>query len=74
MFEKVKKILLDFVEGPTEGINLETNLLRDLELNSLDVVNIVVAFEDEFEIEIPDRAIGNFTTVSDIVEYLEKHV
>lgn len=73
MLEKVKKILLDYTEVPASEITLETDLVKDLDLNSLDVVNIVVAFEDEFDIEIPDRAIKNLTTVGDIVNYLEKH-
>lgn len=74
MLEKVKKILLDYTEVPTTEITLKTDLVSDLDLNSLDVVNIVVAFEDEFEIEIPDRAIRDLTTVEDIVRYLEAHV
>ena len=53
---------------------METDLVKDLDLNSLDVVNIVVTFEDEFDIEIPDRVIGSLTKVADIVKYLEEHV
>ena len=74
MLEKVKEILLDYTEVPVGEITLKTDLINDLDLNSLDVVNIVVAFEDEFDIEIPDRAIRDLTTVGDIVKYLETHV
>lgn len=74
MLERVKKILLDYTEIPVSEITLETELVNDLDFNSLDVMNIVVAFEDEFNIEIPDRAIKDLITVGDIVEYLEKHV
>lgn len=74
MLEKVKEILTDYTEVPVTEITLATDLLNDLDLNSLDVVNIVVAFEDEFGIEIPDRAIRDLTTVEDIVRYLEAHV
>lgn len=74
MLEKVKKILLDYTEVPASEITPKTDLVKDLELNSLDVVNIVVAFEDEFEIEIPDRIISTLTKVEDIVKYLEEHV
>lgn len=73
MLEKVKKILLDYTEVPAGEITLKTDLVNDLDFNSLDVVNIVVAFEDEFEIEIPDRAIRDLSTVEDIVKYLETH-
>ena len=74
MLEKVKKILLDYTETPASEITLKTDLVKDLDLNSLDVVNIVVSFEDEFEIEIPDRVISTLTKVEDIVKYLEEHV
>lgn len=74
MLEKVKEILLEYTEVPASEITLTTDLATDLDLNSLDIVNIVVAFEDEFGIEIPDRAIRDLTTVEDIVRYLEAHV
>lgn len=74
MLEKVKQILLEYTEVPPSEITLKTDLMNDLDLNSLDIVNIVVAFEDEFGIEIPDRAIRDLTTVEDIVKYLEAHV
>lgn len=74
MLERVKKILLDYTEIPASEITLETDLVNDLDFNSLDVMNIVVTFEDEFNIEIPDRAIKDLVTVGDIVIYLEKRV
>lgn len=74
MLEKVKKILADYTEIHPSELTLTSNLVKDLNLSSLDVVNIVVAFEDEFKIEIPDREIKNLTTVGDIVKYLESHV
>ena len=74
MLEKVKEILQNYTEIPTSEITLGSDLVKDLGLNSLDVMNIVVAFEDEFEIEIPDRAISGMTKVEDIVKYLEEHV
>lgn len=74
MLERVQQILQNYTEFPASEITLETDLLKDLDLNSLDVVNIVVTFEDEFDIEIPDRAISGLTKVEDIVRYLEEHV
>ena len=73
MLERVQHILQDYTDVPMFDITLDSTLVEKLGLNSLDVVNIVVAFEDEFDIEIPDRAIKNLTTVGDIVNYLEKH-
>ena len=74
MLEKVKEILLNHTQVPADEIELSTDLVKDLGLNSLDVVNLIVTFEDEFGIEIPDRAIQDFVTVRDLVDYLEKKV
>lgn len=74
MLERVKEILSEYTEVSSSEITLKTNLVTDLDLNSLDVVNIVIAFEDEFGLEIPERVIGSLTTVEDIVRYLEEHV
>ena len=74
MLETVKEVLLEYTEVPANEITLATNLAADLDLNSLDIVNLVVAFEDEFGIEIPDRAIRDLTTGEDVVIYLETHV
>ncbi len=72
MFDKVVQILGDYTDFPTEKMNESTDLVNDLGLNSLDVMNAVVAFEDEFGIEIPDRVISGFHTVCDIAAYLDK--
>lgn len=74
MIEKIKEILMNHVEVPMDEIKAETNLKEDLGLNSLDVVNLMVAFEDEFNIEISDRDIKDLMTVGDIAEYLEQLV
>ena len=47
-------------------------LLADLGMNSFDMVNLVCVVEDEFEIEIPDRVIGTFKTVGDVIDFIEK--
>lgn len=74
MLEKVIDILSDFTLLEKEKITKDAGLVNDLGLNSLDVINVVVAFEEEFEIEIPDSKIKELITVGDIEEYLEKHV
>jgi acyl carrier protein len=73
MLEKIRDILVEYVEVPREQITLETGLLTDLGLSSLDVVNIVVAFEDEFDIEIPDRKLAELVTVEDVVKLLGEY-
>lgn len=72
MLEKVRNILEEYVDVPKEQITMETNLLNDLGLSSLDVVNMIVTFEDEFEIEIPDRKLSEIMTVGDVVKLLQE--
>ena len=73
MFERVKTVLQDFIGDGEIAISPETSLVDDLGLSSLDVVNLVVDFENEFGIEIPERVIPTMRTVQDIVRYLESH-
>ncbi len=74
MLEKIIDILSDFTMQDKENITKESTLVNDLGLNSLDVINVIVAFEEEFDIEIPDSKIKEMVTVGDIEEYLEKNV
>lgn len=74
MIKKVIDILADFTTLEKDMITEKSSLVTDLGLSSLDVINVVVAFEDEFDIEIPDQKIKELVTVGDIVEYLEKNV
>lgn len=74
MIEKVVDILADFTTLEKDMINEKSELITDLDLNSLDIINVIVAFEEEFDIEIPDQKIKELVTVGDIVEYLEKNV
>ncbi len=72
MLEKTIEILSKHVK---EGIEIkpESALVADLGLTSLDIVDIIVSFEDEFDMEIPDQIIPSLSTVQDIANYLEKH-
>lgn len=74
MIDKIIEILSEFTELSTEEMNENTELVNDLGLNSLDVVNVIVAFEDEFNIEIPDRIIKDLRTIGDILKYIEENV
>lgn len=74
MLENVIDILTEFTELEKDKMSRQSNLVIDLGLNSLDVISVVVAFEDEFNIEIPDQKIKDLVTIGDIVEYLETHV
>lgn len=70
MLERTVSILKEYCEIDGE-ITRDSALTEDLGLSSLDVINIVAEFEDEFDIEIPDRIIPTLRTVGDIVDYLE---
>ena len=72
MFERVKKILVDTLNIDEASIALDSELEKDLGINSLDVYELVVSFEEEFNIEIDDDAARTFVTVEDVVKYLEK--
>ncbi len=75
MFEKVKEIIIDQL-GLEDDVKVErtTSMMKDLEADSLDAVEIIMAFEDEFDIEIPDEDAEKFDNIGDIVDYIEKKV
>ena len=70
MLEKIRDILKDYTEVPAEKISPQSHFRDDLGLNSLDVVNVVVAFEDEFDIEIDDDDISSMVRVEDAIRYI----
>ena len=72
IYEKIKKILVETVNVSADEITPDAELVNDLGINSLELADLVLACEDEFDIEIDDKSIGTFTTVSDVVVYLEK--
>jgi acyl carrier protein len=72
IFEKVKVIIADQLGvGEDTTIGMETSLMKDLEADSLDAVEIMMALEDEFSIEIPDSEAEKFANIGDIVKYIE---
>lgn len=74
-FEKVVKIIGEQLGvEDLATIKKETSLMNDLEADSLDAVEIIMAIEDEFEIEIPDDEAENFKNINDIVTYVEKNL
>lgn len=72
MEKKVINILAEFTEVGVDKIALTSSLIADLGLSSLDIINVVVTFEEEFGVEILDESIRELVTVGDIVKYLEK--
>lgn len=73
VFEKVKAILADQLEYDEDKITMESSLVDDLDADSLDVVDLIMSLEEEFDIEIPDEEIEEIKTVGDLVKYIEAH-
>lgn len=72
--DKIKKILADTLDVSEDEISVDTNIATDLGADSLDVVEILMSIEDEFEIEIPDNEIENIRTVGELVEFIETNM
>lgn len=71
MFEKVVEIIREQLSVEDKKITMETSLMKDLEADSLDAVEIIMALEDEFGVEIPDTEAENFKSIGDIVKFIE---
>ncbi len=71
MLDKLTKLIREQTGNDNISITRETVLLADLGLSSFDLINLVCVLEDEFEVEIPDRVIGGFKTVGDVINYME---
>ena len=71
--ERVKKIVVEHLGVDAEKVTEEASFIDDLGADSLDTVELVMAFEDEFGVEIPDDAAEKITTVGDATKYIEEH-
>lgn len=74
IFDKVKEIVKQQLEVKPEQVTPEANFANDLGADSLDTVELVMALEEAFEIEIPDEAAEKIETVQKAVDYIEKKV
>ena len=70
MLEFLQDVIFQ-VTGKT-GVTYDTDFVQDLELNSFDIMNIIAAFEDEFDISIPTRDVWQLHQVKDVVDYLAR--
>jgi len=70
---KVKEIIVQQLGVDAEKVNLEASFVDDLGADSLDVVELVMAFEEEFDVEIPDEAAEKIGKVKDAVEFLKSN-
>ncbi|MCL2111852.1 MAG: acyl carrier protein [Clostridiales bacterium] len=73
-FEKIKEIIATKIQVDEDKITPETSLMKDLEADSLDAVEIIMGIEEEFDIEIPDSAAESFECVGDIAKFVESKI
>ncbi len=74
MFDKVKAIIVDQLGVDDGDVTMESSFTDDLGADSLDVVELIMAFSDEFDLDIEDEDAEKMATVGDVVEYLKEHV
>lgn len=73
MFEKIQEIIADKLSINEDEITLDSSFIDDLGADSLDIVELIMALEDELELEIPDEDVEGFKTVGDVVNYVKAH-
>ena len=73
MFDRVKDIIVEQLGIDADKVTADSTLVDDLGANSLDVVELIMAFSDEFGIDIPDDAADKISTVADVVNYLKEN-
>ncbi|MBP7176945.1 MAG: acyl carrier protein [Ruminiclostridium sp.] len=72
-FEKVKEIVVEQLGVEESEVVMEASFIDDLGADSLDIVELIMALEEEFDLEIPDKEAEKITTVGDAVEYIKAH-
>lgn len=73
MFEKVRQIIIEQLGIEESEITMESSFIDDLGADSLDIVELIMALEEEFNLEIPDEEAEKIATVGDVVEYIKAH-
>ena len=71
-FEKVRDIVVEQLGVEADEVSIDSTFIDDLGADSLDIVELIMAFEEEFNIEIPDEIAEKIKTVKDAVDYIEK--
>ena len=73
VFEKIKGLVVDQLDVDADKVTEDASITEDLGADSLDVVDLVMSIEEEFDMEIPDDAVEKIKTVGDIVKYIESN-
>ena len=74
IFETIQEIISKQIGLDKKAIKLESNLLQDLDADSIEAVEIIMSIEDEYGVEIPESAIEDILTVQDLVDFIEGHI
>ena len=74
VLEKVKGIIVEQLGVAENAVTMEASFIDDLGADSLDIVELIMALEEEFDMEIPDADAEKIVTVGDVVEYIREHV
>ena len=74
MLEKMIELICQFVDIEPSKLSAETNIRSELGLNSLELINMALAIEEEFDVEIPDREVANIETIGDAIKVIEKYM
>lgn len=72
-FDTIRDIVVEQLGVDTDMVQMDTNLMKDLEADSLDAVEIILGVEEAFGLDIPDEEAEKFETVKDLVEYVDSH-
>lgn len=72
LFDEVKEVIVEQLNVSPDEVKPESKFVEDLGADSLDVVEMIMALEEKFEIEIPDSEAEKIKTVQDVVDYIEK--
>ena len=73
VFERLREVICDEMEIPYDDFTLDADIREDFDLDSLDMVDIIMDIEDEFSVEISEDILEKLVTVRDVVEYIEEN-
>lgn len=73
VFEKIRTMLCDQLDLEEDQVTMDSDIIEDFDADSLDIVDLIMSIEDEFDLEVPDSEIENFRLVGDVVRYIEDH-
>lgn len=73
IFDSVKKIINEQLGVSEDEITLDSNFIEDLGADSLEIIDLIMAFESEFDLEVPEEDIEEMETVGDVVNYITNH-